>query len=235
MSDTPTEPVLESAEPQALPTPEVSPQPSGATPSAAPDADLIVSRLKSELLPELKQYVDRGNQSVKDRRIAGLEKRIEELTSAKTALDAHGGDVGKAARELAIDDLLGQGQESQANLGKVGEDWEAGVREILVDAEKSAGVKVPLDDPELRAAVLNPDGTPKTFPSWSKAYAAVNRVVLRRAKGVPAAMVPAEVAGLSATPLDVGQLTDNLNRLIVSGAPTVTILEAKARLQEAMK
>jgi len=48
-------------------------------------------------------------------------------------------------------------------------------------------------------------------------------------------MVPAEVSGLSATPLDVGQLTDNLNRLIVSGAPTVTILEAKARLQEAMK
>ena len=93
MSETPTEPVLESAEPQALPTPEVSPQPSGAIPSAAPDADLIVSRLKSELLPELKQYVDRGSQSVKDRRIASLEKRIEDLASAKAALDAHGGDV----------------------------------------------------------------------------------------------------------------------------------------------
>src|SRR3990167_215473 len=173
MSDSPTEIAPEVAEPLALPMPAVSPT-SETPPSAAPDADAIVSRLKEALLPELKSYVDRGTQSVKDRRIAGIERDLQTL---KTALDAHGGDVNKAAREIAIDEFLSERQESPSNLGKVGEDWGARVQKLLADAEKSAGVKVPIDDPELQSAARG------SYASFDDALAAVNRVVLRRGGG----------------------------------------------------
>ena len=150
MPDEPTESAPEVAEAQALPTPAVSQPSEVQQPSATADTDAIVLRLKEALLPELKQYVDRGTQSVKDRRIAGLEKKIEELASAKVALDAHGGDVHKAARDLAIDEWLTKGEQQPAS-GRSGEDWETGVQKILTEAEKTAGVKVPLDDPDLQA------------------------------------------------------------------------------------
>ena len=222
MPDTPTEIAPEVAEPLALPTPAVSP-PSETPPSAAPDADAIVSRLKEALLPELKSYVDRGTQSVKDRRIAGIERDLQTL---KTALDAHGGDVNKAAREIAIDEFLSERQESPSNLGKVGEDWGARVQKLLADAEKSAGVKVPIDDPELQSAARG------SYASFDDALAAVNRVVLRRARGVPA--VATEVSGLPATSPDVDALTNSIQKLISIGAPTDAIVAARAKLLEAM-
>jgi hypothetical protein len=231
MSDQPTETTPEVAEPQALPAPVIS-QPSEPAPSAAPDLSEQLTRLKTDLLTELKTYVDRSSQSVKDRRIVGLERKIEELSAAKIVLAAHGGDVAKAAREAAIDEILG-GRESPANQGKVGEDWDADVQKILLDAEQTAGVKVPLNDPELRAAVTRPDGTPKEFSSYSDALSAVNRVVLRRARGTPAAIT--EIAGAPATPPNVDALTNNLQALIASGAPTVAIVAARDELLKAMK
>lgn len=233
MSDQPTESVVESAEPQALPAPVVSP-PSQTQPSAAPDLSEQLTRLKTDLLTELKTYVDRSSQSVKDRRIVGLERKIEELSAAKIVLDAHGGDVNKAAREAAIDEILGS-RESPANQGKVGEDWDADVQSILSEAEQSAGVKVPLNDPDLRAAVMNADGTPKRFASYSAALNAVNRVVLRKARGIPAGIVPTEVAGTAANLPNVDALTNNLQALIASGAPTGQIVEAREKLLAAMK
>jgi len=224
MSDLPAEPVVEPAEPVALPTPEVSPV-SQTPPSAAPDVGEQLSRLKTDLLAELKTYVDRSGQSVKDRRIAGLEQKVQELTSAKAALDAHGGDVNKAARELTIDDLLNR-QESPANRGAVGEDWGERVQKLLADAEKSAGVKVPIDDPELQSAARG------SYASFDDALAAVNRVVLRRARGVPA--VATEVSGLPATSPDVDALTNSIQKLISIGAPTDAIVAARAKLLEAM-
>lgn len=224
MSDQPTELAPESVEPMVLPTPEVSP-PSEPTPSAALDVGQLVSQLKESILPELKQYVDRSTQSVKDRRIAGLEQRVSDLTSAKAALEAHGGDINKAARELAIDELLGRG-DSPANLGKVGEDWGAGVQKILSEAA-SAGIKISADDPELQAVSKG------SYASWADAYAAVNRVVLRRAKGVSTANVPAEVSGLPITSKSVDELTSQLTNLIASGAPTEAILNTKRQLLEA--
>ena len=233
MSEQLPENTPESAELQALPAPVVSP-PSEATPSAETDLSAQLTRLKVDLLGELKTYVDRTSQSVKDRRIVGLEKRIEELSAAKAALDAHGGDVTKAAREAAIDEILG-GQESPANLGKVGEDWDAGVQRILSEAEQTAGVKIPLNDPELRAAVTQPDGKPKAFPSWADAYAAINRVVLRRSRGISAGTVPAEVSGLPATTANADELAVQLQTLLRSGAPSAAIAAKKKQLLEAVQ
>ena len=228
MPDEPTESAPEVAEAQALPTPAVSQPSEVQQPSATADTDAIVLRLKEALLPELKQYVDRGTQSVKDRRIAGLEKKIEELASAKVALDAHGGDVHKAARDLAIDEWLTKGEQQPAS-GRSGEDWETGVQKILSEAEKSAGVKVPLDDPDLQAVAKG------SYQSWADAYAAVNRVVLRRAKGLPAASMPTEVTGIPVTPPDVDGLTAILQKLIATpGTPTEAIVGAKQKLLEAM-
>ena len=83
MSEQPTESAPEVTESQALPTPVIS-QPSEAQPpSAAPDLDAIASRLKEALLPDLKQYIDRSTQSVKDRRIAGLEQQLEKFLHQK--------------------------------------------------------------------------------------------------------------------------------------------------------
>ena len=228
MPDEPTESAPEVAEAQALPTPAVSQPSEVQQPSATADTDAIVLRLKEALLPELKQYVDRGTQSVKDRRIAGLEKKIEELASAKVALDAHGGDVHKAARDLAIDEWLTKGEQQPAS-GRSGEDWETGVQKILSEAEKSAGVKVPLDDPDLQAVAKG------SYQSWADAYAAVNRVVLRRAKGLPAASMPTEVTGIPVTPPDVDGLTATIQKLIATpGTPTEAIVAARNKLLEAM-
>src|SRR3990167_5052181 len=120
MSDLPAENAPEPVESQSLPSPVVSPKTSEAPPSAALDADTLVSRLETSLLPKLKDYIDRGNQPVRDRRIAGQERTLteigEELQSFKARLDAHGGDVNKAAQEVAVERILSRGEQS-ANLG----------------------------------------------------------------------------------------------------------------------
>jgi len=198
--------------------------PSAPPPSAAPDLETTVSRLKEALLPEIRQLVERQGQSLKDRRIAGIERDLQTL---KQYLDGSGGDINRAARELAIDELLSQGAEQTANQGKVGEDWQAGVLKILEEAEKTAGVKISLDDPELVAAARG------QYASWAEAYAAVNRVVLRRAKGVPAGVVPTEVSGTSPTSKSVEELTVQLDKLYRTGGSMEQIHALKKQLLEA--
>jgi len=233
MPDEPTESAPEVAEAPALPTPAVS-QPSEAKqPSAVPDADALVSRVRDTLLPEFERLLDRRDQSVKDKRLAGQERSIAALegqvSEMKARLAEHGGDVTKTARDIALDDILSRGQEQQPASGRSGEDWETGVQKILSEAEKIAGVKVPLDDPDLQAAAKG------SYQSWADAYAAINRVVLRRAKGLPAASMPTEVTGIPVTPPDVDGLTATIQKLIATpGTPTDVILAAKQKLLEAM-
>jgi hypothetical protein len=224
VSELPVESAPEVSESPALPKPTVSPPSEVKPPSPSLDVGELASRLKSDLLPELKSYIDRSNQSIKDRRIAGLEQQFDKL---KSYLDASGGDPKRAAREMAVDDLLSERQEQPANQGKVGEDWEGGVQRILREAEEAAGIKVSPDDPELRAVAGG------TYSSWSEAYAAVNRVVLRRARGVPAPV--AEIRGMTSTTTPtVDDLTNKVNQLIAVGAPTEALLSAKKELLEAV-
>lgn len=213
--------VMESApEPQeaeAPPAPKLS-EPSGGQRPSEPEQEVrgILTRLaeKMESLEvSLQEQVRREVQSTKDRRFA---KQEQELAEIKAYLDASGGDIKKAAREMQLDEILSQGRLPREDRG--GSDWERdwnqGSESILRSALDDFGVKVDRSDPEYREIVG------RTYNSPADAFAALNRLVARRVKGesAPAAAAATEGSAPASPPTaDIGELTNRVQQLRLAG------------------
>lgn len=108
MSNTPAPESAPEAGTGGTPTPTISSPsvgqpPSGQTGQPALDYDALVDKLMAN--PKFASSLTKTVQSVKD-------KRFSEFDRIKTYLDAHGGDVEKAKREMVLDEMVNQfGQE----------------------------------------------------------------------------------------------------------------------------
>ena len=217
---------LESTGAAGLPTPVVtSENSSDSQPSKGTfDAESFRKQIVEVLTTELPKAVS----SLKDRRFDNLDKSLSDVHQIKAYLDAAGGDVQRAAREIAVDRLIqsaspessgrDNGQERQSRLQQKATD-------ILSDAE------IAPNDP------LVTDWAAKTYASEADAVHALTRAVVKRGKQgrtVPGSAVIVEGGGqVSQPPGDVDELTNKLNRAIASGN-TSAISKADAELTEAI-
>lgn len=193
-------------EPQAPPVPDVSEasvQPAASVPEV--DADALVERLSAKI----EELVDRKFQSAKDRRFADVEKIASYLKSA-------GGDVQKAAREMALDQFIeAQGRLHDASLGTVPsadnervERMQARTAEILADAG------IDSDDPGVAELAKRKVG------SEAEWYAQLARFTARRAKagaGVKASAVVQETGKPPSVPEDEEAIAAELAALQAEG------------------
>ena len=163
-----TDKPLESAQdaPEVQPEPKAVPSvPSvgqAASPETLADEDALVAKLTKRLLAELKPTVEdaasRKAQSVTDGTLARYQKMAVKLKET-------GGDPVKAAREAAIDDLIGGG--SPRDL--VGTEPEEDEATAVMQAKstiilESAGVA--LDDPDYKKLVDRYQGRIKDADAW---------------------------------------------------------------------
>jgi len=144
----------------------------------------------------------REAQSVKDKRFSAVEHDLDKL---KAYLDAAGGDTRKAAREIAVDNLLASG--SPGDPGRSSwSDWPEERDKILRSAQEDFGVKIERNDPEVLQVASG------EYASPAEVVVALNRVVIKRSKqaGVSAAAVASEGIGSAKSSDDVDSLVKKL-------------------------
>lgn len=151
MSDLPAVSAGEPTEQAALPVPQIASEVSAGQPTS-PVVD--VNAIVEQVVSQLDEILDRKLQSTKDRRFADVEKVM-------AALNEQGGDVKKAARQLAIDQLLEQ-------QGQVSQQPVRGGTEVEDFDERYAGIlakhSIAPDDSELAQFVSsNKFGSQKAF------------------------------------------------------------------------
>ena len=219
----PTEPevsVVGTEEPKGPPAPEISPASTSQPPSPVVDADAIVERVVSRL----DEVLDRKLQSTKDRRFADLEK-------VKAALDESGGDPKKAARQLAIDQLLEQQTSQMPVPGRTDdEDFDELYAGILANRNISP------DDVELAEWVGSTKfGSKKAFLGAVREKA--ERMKSQREKqgkaGSPAAVITDAAGKPPAPPGDVESLTkDYYKDMLAARGDAATVRSTKEKYRK---
>lgn len=90
-----------------------SPRPSSESGVAQPiDVDALTKSIASQIIQQLDPIIDSRLRSAKDKRLRALDDlapSIETYKKFKDYLDASGGDVAKATREMQIDQLIASG------------------------------------------------------------------------------------------------------------------------------
>lgn len=153
MSTTPAPESAPVAGTVSTPTPTISSpstgQPtSGQTGQPAFDYDALVDKLMAN--PKFASSLTKTVQSVKD-------KRFSEFDRIKTYLDAHGGDVEKAKREMVLDEMVSQfGQEIPGRVSAV-QTPQSDLQSKTADLLGEYGIKP--DDPELIEMAKQPYAT----------------------------------------------------------------------------
>lgn len=208
-----TDEVLEGAQPdeevllpavEEVSEPEVEVQPPSVTEAGITEDRL--QELLSQQREELEEVVSRSVQSIKDRRIGQLETKVDEALAIKDQVDAAGG----------WDQFLAQAQQAenlekrvvdmvQAHLLKANvspaqpqkdwrSEWKTESQEIL-DAAAEDGITVTRE--EVNQAIFG-----KNFQTKGEAYAAVNKLIVAKAKGeaIPTAAVTTEGGRVAPTP-----------------------------------
>ena len=228
------QPPAPSTEPTpAPPAPQVAPP--SASPTAAPSG-LTEARVK-ELLNEaltpftkdLKEVVGRA-QSTQDRRFNRTE---EELAAIKTRLDAAGGDVGRVARDMALDELIQKGQApaDATPPSPPGKSWTEEWAQHLKTVLEKHGVELTPD--EYKANF----GSSVNFNSQGAAYAKLSDVVIAKSKGesvTPAAAMPEGSATPPAAASDAHKLHEQYMEAVNSGAPIAKLEELHKQYQESV-
>lgn len=156
------------------PAPPVPAFSSGVSESAQPSSGVDLDQLAEKLTPKLasliENTVDKRFQSGKDKRFADLEK-------VKRYLDAAGGDVSKAAREMQVDEILSQQASGQAGGTANRETPEQVQQKVALEVgELLTEAGIPYADPEYVAL------TQKNYPSPAHFQKDVTRLIAKRAK-----------------------------------------------------
>ena len=225
MTEQPTESAPEVEESQASPKPVISATSEVQQASQATDYDLLADKLATKVLPVLAEMAKREAQSVKDKRFSAYEQDLDKL---KAYLDAAGGDTRKAAREIAVDNLLASGSPSDPGRSSW-QDWPGERDKILKGAQEDYGVKLEWNDPEVLAVAQG------TYSSPADVVVALNKVVAKRQKqgSVSAASVASEGGGSARANDDVDTLTKKLAELR-SSPDRKAYAEAADKLRKAM-
>jgi hypothetical protein len=169
MTDATKESAPETQGEQGLPIPAFSGASDGQPTSAGTtgNTEEIVRAVLDRLTPEL----DKRLQSTKDQRLGKHERRLEELEGQATRwaelLQEHGGNVKKAARDIAVEEML-NGQETKP-----------------VPSSQPVQGKDPAKEYELRAVaslkklgLSDADITEATKPMQGKSYTTVDEAVV---------------------------------------------------------
>ena len=187
---------------ESLAAPEILTVEKEVQPASVIALGLTEERLKELLEAQnkaLEETIERRVQSVKDRRFAQLETRLDEALAIKEQVEAAGGwdpYLAQQQQTEAIEKRLEQMVEARISGAAAAvakqptwqQEWDAESQKI-VDAAKEQGVE--LSGEEYRSALFN-NGIP--FASKGDAYAALNRSLVAKAKGdkTPVSVVSAE-------------------------------------------
>lgn len=188
MSDKPADSGLESKEPAGLPTPSIVSETSGVEPNstARVDADTIAAKVAAQLMPELEKRIERTFQSSKDRRFGDVDK-------ISAYLKSNNGDVEKAVREMAIDQLL---QDRAVPEKVAGDQGRSTATELQSWAEQQLlEAELPMDDPDIVAHFQRA----QTADQFKTGLQKMVVKKLKQGKSVTAASVAGE-GGRSPTP-----------------------------------
>ena len=219
----------EEPEVQEQPTPEVPSVPSAVEQPSAPslDADSLAAKVAEMVRKDLQQDIERQFQSTKDRRYASVEK-------IAAYLDAAGGDVEKATRELKVDEILAREGVSQSEvLGRTEDETAAAFTAISEEILSGAGIA--FDDPEYLAFVAkhnNKITTPESWRSVLQAHADRRRVQSQRQEGVTPAATPSS-GGTVVQPTDEQEsLTQELADMYAGKKGSLGKPENRKRIRE---
>ena len=165
MSDKPLESAAEPQEPGAEPTaaPSVPSLEQPPSPFGDLDVETLAEKLAPHLADSLRPEWQKDDQSVKDRRIAGLTDDVARL---KSYMSKSGGDVDKAVREMQIDDMLAGRSESKVP-GRT-ESGSSGLQAAMqaVSTEILSGAEIDFEDPEYVALTKQYGGRIDNAEDW---------------------------------------------------------------------
>ena len=195
--------VLGGAEEQeGKPIPAVSEASAEAKPSSQQvDMDALAAKLADKILPKFEEQAKKRAQSVFDKTGYQFETMAEYLK-------ASGGDPKKAAREMALDQVvqreMGQSSEPEFPGRDKGEDAETRTAKFLNDLKDESGME--LSDEELRG-IWNG----KRYTTYEDAYKDARKAAWKKAKqaNIGAGAVAAQ-PGASVASLDVEDLAKEL-------------------------
>ena len=219
---------------ETLAPPVPAPSVASGTPSGLTleDEDRLVAKLTARLVPDLAEQVDKRSQSVKDKRIAGLEKSVAEFAEIAERLKVAGGDPVKAAREYQVDKMLQGGQEFPQSIGGTVDaaDLQAETVEIL-DLARSLGVEIANNDPELAKAAEEMSKRPWKASDWHRQ---VNVIVANRKKQgtASAAAVAVEGGGKPPGKRSMEDVQSDLANATSTGRPVAEIKKYADELRE---
>lgn len=202
------------------------------------DVETLAEKLAPHLADSLRPEWQKDDQSVKDRRIAGLTDDVDRL---KSYIKQEGGDVDKAVREMQVDDMLAGRSESKVP-GRT-ESGSSGLQAAMqaVSTEILSGAEIDFDDSEYVALTKQYAGRITNAEDWrAVAQAFADRRTTKAAKqaGVTdAATVGASGAVSAVSSDDAEEVAAELDGLLdgreVSKPETQKrIAELKARLEE---
>jgi len=209
---------------KAPPTPEISAESEQVSSAKAEfDAGAFDKRLKQieESVNKLPDLVDARFKSTTD-------KSFQDVRKVAKYLEQFGGDVDKAVREMAIDEMLEQrgkadpGRSSQPS-GQKPSDFDKRTAEILEEAG------IPPDDPEVIELAKTP------VSSEAEWYRKLTRLGVRRAK--QGNITPAATVGSSGKPVSAGgksydELAKELTELKAKGSSRENMIRQREILQQ---
>src|SRR5262245_13804097 len=146
---TPTPESAPEAGTQVTPTPAVSSPSAGQPPSSPANLPEITDALIDKLMahPKFAGQLTRTVQSVKD-------KRFDQMERFKTYLDANGGDLQKAKREMVLDEMVSNYEPEPSGNGQPAQSSTTSLQSQTKELLDQFGI--PDDDPELVAMAKNP-------------------------------------------------------------------------------
>ena len=237
MTDKPLESAAEPQEPDADATaaPSVPSLEQPPSPFSGLDVETLAEKLAPHLAESLRPEWQKDDQSVKDRRIAGLTDDVARLKSYMTK---SGGDVDKAVREMQIDDMLAGRSESKVP-GRT-ESGSSGLQAAMqaVSTEILSGAEIDFEDPEYVALTKQYAGRINDAENWrAVAQAFADRRTTKTAKqeGVTSAATVGASGVASVASDDADTVAAELDGLLDGRQTPATqkrIAELTARVEE---
>lgn len=192
------------------------------------DAELFVSalsdpRVKAAAVEALRPEWEKDDQRVKDKRIQGLTDDVARL---KQYVNAAGGDVDRAIREMQIDDIL-EGRASPARGSAGGNESSQAFMEART-AQLLSGAGIDFDDPDYKMLVAQYGGRVTDPNQWIgvvEGFVGSRQSKKAKQENIPPAAAASEsgnVLGVEGDE-DIESLTEQLNKLRAQRATPATM------------
>jgi hypothetical protein len=210
-------------EPKAPPTPSISAE---SKPESSAKAEFNAEAFE-ERFKQLEEAVNKLPDLVDARFKSTTDKSFQDVRKVAKYLEQFGGDVDKAVREMAIDEMIEQRSgrdsgKSSATVAQAPSDFDKRTAEILEEAG------IPLDDPELVKLSETP------VASAAEWYRKITRLGVQRAK--QGNITPAAVVGSSGKVVASGDeqeaLLNEMNDFYAGKHGSLSLPQNTQRLKE---